>query len=100
MELALGTRAIKPPCLLLFLSSSAVTTHDTGVFSFYPDNRPCNGFADVLQCYRAITPHIKLSGIRSGQTGRVHSAAGIECVHALQALWSVIHEHEWKQALT
>ncbi|KAJ8447162.1 hypothetical protein Cgig2_022891 [Carnegiea gigantea] len=39
-----------------------VTTHDKYVFSFYPDNHPCNGFEDVLARYKAIVPYIKLSG--------------------------------------
>nr|GMD42542.1 E3 ubiquitin-protein ligase RGLG2 [Ipomoea batatas] len=39
-----------------------VTTHDQDVFSFYPDNRPCNGFEEALTRYREIVPHIHLSG--------------------------------------
>ncbi|KAG6641974.1 hypothetical protein CIPAW_09G111000 [Carya illinoinensis] len=37
------------------------TTHDQDVFSFYED-RPCNGFEDVLARYREIVPHVHLSG--------------------------------------
>uniref|UniRef100_A0A1D1YLP3 E3 ubiquitin-protein ligase RGLG2 n=1 Tax=Anthurium amnicola TaxID=1678845 RepID=A0A1D1YLP3_9ARAE len=39
-----------------------VTTHDREVFSFYPDNRPCNGFEEALARYREIVPHLRLSG--------------------------------------
>lgn len=39
-----------------------VSTHDNAVFNFFEDGRPCNGFAEVLQRYRQILPHIKLSG--------------------------------------
>jgi E3 ubiquitin-protein ligase RGLG len=39
-----------------------ITTKDKGVFSFYPDNRPCNGFGEVLHRYTEITPHVQLSG--------------------------------------
>ncbi|XP_068656182.1 E3 ubiquitin-protein ligase RGLG4-like [Aristolochia californica] len=39
-----------------------VTTHDNGVFSFHDDHRPCDGFEEVLACYRGIVPHVKLSG--------------------------------------
>ncbi|CAI5971202.1 unnamed protein product [Closterium sp. NIES-65] len=38
------------------------TTHDKAVFSFNRDNRPCNGIAEALARYRAIAPHVKLSG--------------------------------------
>ncbi|KAJ0828713.1 putative von Willebrand factor, type A, copine, von Willebrand factor A-like domain superfamily [Helianthus annuus] len=38
------------------------STHDHGVFSFYPDLRPCQGFEDVLRRYREIVPQLKLSG--------------------------------------
>ncbi|GAB2218612.1 hypothetical protein Droror1_Dr00001838 [Drosera rotundifolia] len=38
------------------------TTHDSDVFSFYPDLRPCRGFEEALDRYREITPLIKLSG--------------------------------------
>ncbi|CAA3016857.1 E3 ubiquitin- ligase RGLG2-like [Olea europaea subsp. europaea] len=38
------------------------STHDQDVFSFYPDERFCNGFEDVLSCYRKIVPNLKLAG--------------------------------------
>ncbi|CAI5493022.1 unnamed protein product, partial [Closterium sp. Naga37s-1] len=38
------------------------TTHDKAVFSFNRDNRSCNGIAETLSRYRAIAPHVKLSG--------------------------------------
>ncbi|XP_073296464.1 E3 ubiquitin-protein ligase RGLG3-like isoform X2 [Primulina huaijiensis] len=38
------------------------TTHDRYVFSFYPDQRPCNGFEEVLARYKEILPYLKLSG--------------------------------------
>nr|XP_043607597.1 E3 ubiquitin-protein ligase RGLG2-like [Erigeron canadensis] len=38
------------------------STHDQDVFSFYPEDRFCNGFEDVLSRYREIVPHLKLSG--------------------------------------
>lgn len=38
------------------------STHDQDVFSFYPEERPCNGFEEVLSRYREIVPHLKLAG--------------------------------------
>ncbi|XP_076910746.1 E3 ubiquitin-protein ligase RGLG2-like [Bidens hawaiensis] len=38
------------------------STHDQDVFSFYPEERFCNGFEEVLSRYREITPHLKLAG--------------------------------------
>lgn len=38
------------------------STHDQDVFSFYPDERFCNGFEEVLSRYREIVPHLKLAG--------------------------------------
>ncbi|MED6181221.1 E3 ubiquitin-protein ligase rglg2 [Stylosanthes scabra] len=38
------------------------STHDQDVFSFYPDERFCNGFEEVLSRYREIVPHIRLAG--------------------------------------
>ncbi|XP_064981479.1 E3 ubiquitin-protein ligase RGLG2-like isoform X1 [Musa acuminata AAA Group] len=38
------------------------TTHDQKVFSFFPDNRPCNGFEEALQRYREIVPQLRLAG--------------------------------------
>ncbi|KAK6149603.1 hypothetical protein DH2020_017128 [Rehmannia glutinosa] len=39
-----------------------VSTHDQDVFSFYPDNRPCNGFEEALYRYRDIVPDVRLAG--------------------------------------
>ncbi|KAI3670095.1 hypothetical protein L6452_41723 [Arctium lappa] len=38
------------------------STHDQDVFSFYPEERFCNGFEEVLSRYREIVPHLKLAG--------------------------------------
>ncbi|KAK9074639.1 hypothetical protein SSX86_007237 [Deinandra increscens subsp. villosa] len=38
------------------------STHDTGVFSFYPDSHYCQGFEDVLMRYKEIVPQLKLAG--------------------------------------
>ncbi|GMY36568.1 E3 ubiquitin-protein ligase RGLG2-like [Fagus crenata] len=38
------------------------TTHDQEVFSFFPEERPCNGFEEVLSRYREIVPHVHLAG--------------------------------------
>ncbi|XP_019185590.1 PREDICTED: E3 ubiquitin-protein ligase RGLG2-like isoform X1 [Ipomoea nil] len=38
------------------------STHDQDVFSFYPDERFCNGFEEVLSQYREIAPRLKLAG--------------------------------------
>lgn len=38
------------------------STHDQDIFSFYPDERPCNGFAEALSRYREIVPHLLLAG--------------------------------------
>ncbi|KAF4373281.1 hypothetical protein CsatB_021392 [Cannabis sativa] len=38
------------------------STHDRDVFSFYPDERFCNGFEEVLSRYREVVPHLKLAG--------------------------------------
>lgn len=38
------------------------TTHDQSVFSFYPDNRPCDGFEQALDRYREIVPQLCLAG--------------------------------------
>lgn len=40
----------------------AATTHDQDVFSFYPDDRHCNGFEEVLTRYKEIVPHLRLAG--------------------------------------
>ncbi|CAI7822119.1 unnamed protein product [Closterium sp. NIES-54] len=39
-----------------------VSTHDKAVFAFNEGQRPCNGFEEALQRYRAITPLVQLSG--------------------------------------
>ncbi|CAI5527970.1 unnamed protein product [Closterium sp. Naga37s-1] len=39
-----------------------VTTHDKAVFAFNEGQRPCNGFEEALQRYRAIAPLVQLSG--------------------------------------
>nr|GEW90128.1 E3 ubiquitin-protein ligase RGLG2-like isoform X2 [Tanacetum cinerariifolium] len=39
-----------------------LTTHDQHVFSFYPEDRPCNGFEDVMGRYREIVPQLTLAG--------------------------------------
>ncbi|XP_004502384.1 E3 ubiquitin-protein ligase RGLG5-like [Cicer arietinum] len=38
------------------------STHDQDVFSFYSEERLCNGFEEVLARYREIVPHLKLAG--------------------------------------
>ncbi|XVF16313.1 hypothetical protein REPUB_Repub10bG0020600 [Reevesia pubescens] len=38
------------------------STHDQDVFNFYPDERFCNGFEEVLGRYREIVPHLRLAG--------------------------------------
>ncbi|KAJ8770309.1 hypothetical protein K2173_013263 [Erythroxylum novogranatense] len=38
------------------------STHDKDVFSFYPEDRPCNGFEEVLSRYRELVPHVRLAG--------------------------------------
>ncbi|XP_042479024.1 E3 ubiquitin-protein ligase RGLG2-like [Macadamia integrifolia] len=38
------------------------STHDQEVFSFYPDDRPCNGFEEALLRYRELVPHLRLAG--------------------------------------
>ncbi|KAK3416691.1 hypothetical protein EUGRSUZ_H02465 [Eucalyptus grandis] len=38
------------------------STHDQDVFSFYPDDRFCNGFEEVLARYREVVPQLKLAG--------------------------------------
>lgn len=43
-----------------YLSAS---THDQDVFSFYSEERFCNGFEEVLARYREIVPQLKLAGV-------------------------------------
>lgn len=38
------------------------STHDQDVFSFYPDERLCNGFEEALTRYREIVPNLRLAG--------------------------------------
>ncbi|KAH8492934.1 hypothetical protein H0E87_022258 [Populus deltoides] len=38
------------------------STHDQEVFSFYPDERFCNGFEEVLRRYRELVPCLRLAG--------------------------------------
>ncbi|XP_031404686.1 E3 ubiquitin-protein ligase RGLG2-like isoform X2 [Punica granatum] len=38
------------------------STHDQEVFSFYPDERFCNGFEEVLMRYRELVPQLRLAG--------------------------------------
>ncbi|KAK2663611.1 hypothetical protein Ddye_002185 [Dipteronia dyeriana] len=38
------------------------STHDQEVFSFYPDDRFCNGFEEVLGRYKELVPHLRLAG--------------------------------------
>ncbi|XP_050288185.1 E3 ubiquitin-protein ligase RGLG2-like [Quercus robur] len=38
------------------------TTHDQEVFSFHSDEKPCNGFEEVLSRYREIVPQVHLAG--------------------------------------
>lgn len=38
------------------------STHDQEVFSFFPDERFCNGFEEVLSRYRDLVPQLRLAG--------------------------------------
>ncbi|KAL9254879.1 E3 ubiquitin-protein ligase RGLG2-like protein [Drosera capensis] len=38
------------------------STHDQEVFSFYDDERPCEGFQDALRRYKEIVPQLRLAG--------------------------------------
>ncbi|KAL3751816.1 hypothetical protein ACJRO7_012622 [Eucalyptus globulus] len=38
------------------------STHDQDVFSFYQDNRFCNGFEEVLMRYKEVVPRLRLAG--------------------------------------
>ncbi|KMZ72748.1 putative Copine [Zostera marina] len=38
------------------------STHDENVFTFFPDERPCNGFEEALSRYKEIVPQLRLSG--------------------------------------
>lgn len=54
------------PCFNPILCScglwDAASTHDQGVFSFFPDHRPCAGFEEALARYRMIVPRLRLAG--------------------------------------
>ena len=41
------------------------STHDQEVFSFYPDERFCDGFEEVLSRYRELVPQLRLAGCHS-----------------------------------
>lgn len=45
--------------MILILIAS---THDQEVFSFYPDERFCEGFEEVLRRYRELVPQLRLAG--------------------------------------
>ena len=53
----------------------AASTHDQEVFSFYPDERFCRGFEEVLTRYRELVPQLKLAGI--GTPIKLHFPFGI-----------------------
>ncbi|CAI0425900.1 unnamed protein product [Linum tenue] len=38
------------------------STHDQDVFSFYPEERFCQGFEEVLSRYREVVPQLRLAG--------------------------------------
>ncbi|RZC48012.1 hypothetical protein C5167_040964 [Papaver somniferum] len=38
------------------------STHDKDVFSFYSDQRSCNGIEEALERYRELVPHVRLAG--------------------------------------
>ncbi|KAK6924757.1 hypothetical protein RJ641_009083, partial [Dillenia turbinata] len=38
------------------------SSHDQDVFSFYPDERFCNGFEEVLSRYSELVPRLRLAG--------------------------------------
>ncbi|KAL0441111.1 UNVERIFIED_CONTAM: E3 ubiquitin-protein ligase RGLG2 [Sesamum radiatum] len=38
------------------------STHDQEVFSFFPDERFCDGFEEVLSRYRELVPQLRLAG--------------------------------------
>ncbi|KAI3441100.1 uncharacterized protein J3R85_002774 [Psidium guajava] len=41
------------------------STRDRDVFSFYPDDRFCNGYKELLTRYREIVPQLRLAGPKS-----------------------------------
>jgi len=46
-----------------FLHFLSASTHDQDVFSFFSEERFCNGFEEVLTRYRQIIPSLKLAGV-------------------------------------
>ncbi|KAL8118321.1 hypothetical protein AgCh_016018 [Apium graveolens] len=38
------------------------STHDQEVFSFYPDEKYCDGFEEVLTQYKELVPQLRLAG--------------------------------------
>lgn len=40
----------------------SASTHDQDIFSFYPDERPCNGFSEALDRYKELVPKLRLAG--------------------------------------
>lgn len=55
------------PCVLLTTKMFGIpaSTHDQDIFSFYPNEQPCNGFQDALARYKELLPHLRLAGIYS-----------------------------------
>ena len=51
--------------MLIVFTYLAASTHDTDVFSFYPDESACNGFEEVLMQYKEIVPNLRLAGAAS-----------------------------------
>ncbi|KAL5758129.1 hypothetical protein ACOSP7_020740 [Xanthoceras sorbifolium] len=54
--------------LIPYFGFGDTSTHDQDVFSFYPDERFCNGFEEVLSRYREIVPTLRLAGPTSFAT--------------------------------
>ncbi|KAK9162521.1 hypothetical protein Syun_003423 [Stephania yunnanensis] len=40
-------------------------THDQEVFSFHRDHSPCDGFEEVLNCYKQIAQNVRLSALEN-----------------------------------
>jgi E3 ubiquitin-protein ligase RGLG len=47
---------------MIFTLLFAASTHDQDVFSFFPEERFCNGFEEVLTRYKEIVPNLRLAG--------------------------------------
>lgn len=45
--------------MIIILTAS---THDQEVFSFFPDERFCEGFEEVLTRYKELVPQLRLAG--------------------------------------